>query len=113
MASRDEVLTTLRTQRNRFSHEKIATAFKGWSRVMQYHFTDLDLYLAIPVSDGVPGEIIEGKVDNAQVDYEMASDTFLAIDRKEITGMKAFTHKLVKVKASMPDLMKLQKLDSV
>ena len=113
MANRDEVVTTLRTQRNRFSHEKIAAAFKGWSRVMQYHFPDLDLFLAVPVADGVPGEIIEGKVEDAQVVYEMASDTFLAIDRKEITGMKAFTHKLVKVKASMPDLMKLQKLDSV
>jgi hypothetical protein len=43
----------------------------------------------------------------------MSSDTFLAITRKEITGMKAFTQKLVKVKASMPDLLKLQKLDSL
>ena len=108
-----EVLETLRRQRQRFTHERIAPSFKGWSRLMQYSFPDIGLFLAVPVTDGVPGEIIEGKVDGAQVTYEMNSDTFLAIDRKELTGMKAFTQKRVKVKASMPDLMKLQKLDSV
>ena len=80
---------------------------------MQYRFPDLELSLAIPVTEGVAGEVIEGAVDGAQIQYEMSSDTFLAIARKELTGMKAFTQKLVKVKASMPDLMKLQKLDSV
>jgi hypothetical protein len=113
MDSKTTVLETLSRQRQRFTHEKIASSFKGWSRLMQYSFPDLGLHLAVPVTDGVPGEIIEGKVEGAQVIYEMDSDTFLAIDRKEISGMKAFTQKRVKVKASMPDLMKLQKLDSV
>ncbi len=113
MASREQVIETLKAQRRRFTHEKIAPSLKGWTRVMQYHFPDLDLELALPVTDGVPGEIVEGRVEGAQVSYEMASDTFLAIDRRELSGMKAFTQKLVKVKASMPDLMKLQKLDAV
>jgi putative sterol carrier protein len=56
---------------------------------------------------------VEGKVEGAQVTYEMSSDTFLAIHRKELSGMKAYAQKLVKVKASMPDLLKLQKLDSL
>jgi len=43
----------------------------------------------------------------------MDSDTFLAINRKEITGMKAYQQKKVKVKAKMPILMKLQKLDKL
>ena len=113
MASRQEVLETLKTQGERFRSPKVASAFKGWSRVMQYRFPDLDLSLALPVTEGVAGEVIEGSVEGAQIQYEMSSDTFLAIARKELTGMKAFTQKLVKVKASMPDLMKLQKLDSV
>jgi hypothetical protein len=113
MDTRTEVLETLKRQRQRFTHERIASSFKGWNRVMQYHFPDLELFLAITVTDGVPGEVVEGKLDGAQVIYEMNSDTFMAIDRKEITGMKAFTQKRVKVKASMPDLLKLQKLDSV
>lgn len=113
MASRDQVIETLKAQRRRFTHEKVAPTLKGWTRVMQYTFPDLELHLTLPVTDGVPGEIVVGKVEGAQVFYEMSSDVFLAIDRKELSGMKAFTQKLVKVKASMPDLMKLQKLDSV
>jgi hypothetical protein len=113
MATRQEVLDILKTQGERFRHEKVVSSFKGWSRVMQYHFPDLDLSLALPVTDGVAGDVVEGRVDGAQISYEMSSDTFLAIARRELGGMKAFTQKLVKIKASMPDLMKLQKLDSI
>jgi len=113
MADRSTVLETLREQRGRFTHQKVASSFKGWTRTMQYHFPDLNLFVTLPVTDGVPGEIIEGTAEGAQVNYEMSSDTFLAIHRKEMTGMSAFTRKLVKVKASMPDLLKLQKLDSI
>jgi putative sterol carrier protein len=52
---------------------------------------------------------MEGKAESPAVYYEMNSDTFAAIARKEITGMKAYMQG--KVKASMGDLMKLQKLD--
>ena len=113
MADRGTIFETLSEQRGRFTHLKVASSFKGWTRTMQYHFPDLDLHLIIPVTDGVPGEISEGVAEGAQVSYEMSSDTFLAIHRKEMTGMNAFTRKLVKVKASMPDLLKLQKLDSI
>jgi hypothetical protein len=113
MATRQEVLDTLKTQGDRFRHEKVASSFKGWNRVMQYHFPDLDFSAALPVTNGVAGAVVEGRVEGAQISYEMSSDTFLAIARRELGGMKAFTQKLVRIKASMPDLMKLQKLDSV
>jgi len=113
MASREEVMETLRAQNARFTHDKVAASFKGWNRVMQYVFPDIGLSVSITVRDGVPGQPVEGRVDGPQVLYEMSSDTLLAISRREISGMKAYTQKLVKVKASMTDLLKLQKLDSV
>ncbi len=113
MAERETVMETLKIQRTRFTHEKIAPSFKGWSRTMQYLFPDIKLSVILPVVDGVPGELREGNAENPQVVYEMSSDTFMSIHRREITGMQAFMRKLVKVKASMPDLLKLQKLDSV
>ena len=113
MASRETVMETLQAQNSRFSHPRVASSFKGWCRTMQYVFPDIDLAVTIAVRDGIPGQPVEGRADGAEVLYEMSSDTFLAITRKEITGMKAFTQKLVKVKASMPDLLKLQKLDSI
>jgi hypothetical protein len=106
-------METLLAQNSRFTHPKVASSFKGWNRTMQYVFADIDLAVTIPVRDGVPGQPVEGSAVGAEVIYEMSSETFLAISRKEISGMKAFTQKLVKVKASMPDLLKLQKLDSI
>ena len=79
---------------------------------MRYVFPDIGLTATITVTDGVPSEPAEGASDGAQVSYEMSSDTFLAIARKELTGMQAYTRILVKVKATMGDLLKLQKLDS-
>jgi putative sterol carrier protein len=113
MARREEVLQTLGTQTARFMDARVAASFKGWTRTMQYVFPDLDLQMIVEVKDGVPGQPAEGRAAAAQVVYEMSSDTFLAIARKELGGMKAFTQKLVKVKASMPDLLKLQKLDAI
>ena len=94
-------------------HEKVAASFKGWTRVMRYDFPDIGVSATIEVKDGVPATPVEGAAGAAQVSYEMSSDTFLAIARKEITGMQAYSRKLVKVKASMGDLIKLQKLDAV
>jgi hypothetical protein len=113
MATRDEVLQALGEQRKRFLNEKVVKVFQNWTRTMQYHFPDIDAYFFVTVENGQPGQIQEGETGKAEIRYEMSTDTFLAIARKEISGMKAYTQKLVKVKASMPDLMKLQKLDSV
>jgi hypothetical protein len=113
MAGRELVMETLKGQNARFAHPKVASSFKGWNRTIQYVFPDIGLAVTIPVRDGVPADPVEGKAEAPEVVYEMSSDTFLAITRREITGMKAFTQKLVKVKASMPDLLKLQKLDSL
>jgi putative sterol carrier protein len=113
MASREEVLATLGSQTARFTDPRVASSFKGWTRTMQYVFPDIGLSMMVEVKDGIPGQPTEGTASAAQVTYEMSSDTFLAIARKELGGMKAFTQKLVKVKASMPDLLKLQRLDAV
>lgn len=113
MADRGVVMETLRAQNARFGDPKAAASFKGWSRLMRYVFPDIGLSATIRVNDGVPADPEEGGTAEAQVVYEMSSETFLAIARKELTGMQAYTRKLVKVKASMGDLVKLQKLDTL
>ncbi len=113
MADREQVLETLRAQNARFAHPKVAASFKGWNRLMRYDFPDIGLSMSITVLDGVPGAPVEGGDGSAQVVYEMSSDTFLAIARHELTGMQAYARRLVKVKASMADLLKLQKLDAL
>jgi putative sterol carrier protein len=111
MLGREELRQLLELQMQRFYEEKALKAFQGWTKTMQYYFTDIEEFWYIRVVNGKPGEPAEGKVEKPEVLYEMSTDTFAAIARREITGMKAYMQGKVRVKASIGDLMKLQKLD--
>ncbi len=99
--------------RLKFVHPKVKSAFSKWNKTVQYYFTDTYEYWSFSLSGGEPGPLRNTQVDNPDIFYEMSTETFLAIDRKELSGMKAYSQKLVKVKAKMPDLLKLQKLDKI
>ena len=100
--------------RLKFYDPRVVKDYKGWSgKVMQYHFTDSDQYYHIRFQDGLAQPAVEGKPEKADVFYEMSSAVFRALSRKEISGLKAFAQGKVKVRAAMPDLLKLQKLDSL
>ncbi|WP_457557865.1 SCP2 sterol-binding domain-containing protein [Candidatus Harpocratesius sp.] len=106
-------LEILDRNRLKFIDPKVKKAFNTWNKVVQYYFTDTGEYWHFKLEKGIPGPLIQSKIEKPDILYEMSKDTFLAIDKKEISGMKAYSQKLVKVKAKMPDLLKLQKLDKV
>jgi len=100
--------------RQKIMDPRVVKDYKGWSgKVMQYHFTDTGRPYHIRFQDGLPQPAVLGKPEKADVFYEMSSATFLAMSRKELSGLKAYAQGKVKVRASMPDLLKLQKLDSL
>ena len=45
--------------------------------------------------------------------YSMSTETFLSLNRGEITGFKAYQQKKLKIKATMAETLKLQKLDKL
>ena len=111
MANKEEIIDALKSWVEKTSDEKYARLLSGWNKEMQYHFTDTDEYFYIKFTDGKPEGPFEGQVEDPEISYKMSSDTFLSISRKEISGVKAFMTGKVKVKASMQDKLKLQKLD--
>jgi putative sterol carrier protein len=111
MTTKEEIVNTLKGWVQKISDEKYAWLLSGWNKLMQDHFTDTDEFYYIKFTDGKPEGPIEGAVDYPEIPYKISGDTFLAISRKEISGVKAFMTGKVKVKASMQDKLKLQKLD--
>ena len=104
----------LESFRSKILDPRVVKDYRNWSgRVMQYHFTDTGQYYHIRFQDGLPQPAVRGKPEKADVSYEMSSAIFLAMSRKEISGLKAYALGKVKVRAPMPDLLKLQKLDSL
>jgi len=89
--------------RSKILDPRVVKDYKAWSnRVMQYHFTDTGEHYHIRFQDGLPQPAVKGKVEKADVYYEMSSAVFLALTRKEISGLKAYAQGKVKVKASVP-----------
>jgi putative sterol carrier protein len=113
MVDRDELMKILDDQRKKYSHKDVVRHFKGWNKSLQYYFTDLDEYYVIELVDGNPKPIIKEKLENPDIMYSMSTETFLALNKGEISGLKAYQQGKLKIKATMPEIMKLQKLDKI
>lgn len=113
MVEKQMLLQVLEEQSLRFADPRVSKEFSRWNKTMQYHFTDRDEYYVIRFVEGRVQQPLREQVPKPDIQYEMDSDTFLAITRKEITGLKAYQQKRVKLKASMPDMLKLQKIDKL
>ncbi|MBD3191139.1 MAG: 4Fe-4S dicluster domain-containing protein [Candidatus Heimdallarchaeota archaeon] len=109
-STRSEVLEVLEETRQKFLNEEINKAFRKWNKTMLYYFTDLDEYWYFEIKNGKPQPLKEGKVENPDIFYTLSGRVFIGLMRGEIDGFKAFRKKLVKVKAPIRVLIKLQKL---
>jgi hypothetical protein len=106
----EECARILEAERLRFTEEGNARHFSGWNKTMQYAFTDSGEHFHFAFADGKPGPLVRGKAEKPEIEYRMDTDTFAAITSKNLDSMKAFQRGLVKIKASVPDMLKLQKL---
>lgn len=113
MAEMDEVMEILEAQKAKYTNQKVAKFFKTWSKKLQYHFTDIDEYYVIELVKGEPKPIVKEKLENPDIMYSMSTDTFIEMNTGKLSGFKAYQRKLLKIKATMPEIMKLQKLDKL
>ena len=111
MADISEVMKVLAEQKEKYTNAKVAKHFKGWNKTLQYYFTDINEYFVIELIDGEPQPVKKMKLENPDIMYTMDTDTFLKLNRGEISGFKAYQQKKLKIKATMAEIMKLQKLD--
>ncbi|NPE09375.1 MAG: hypothetical protein GNW80_13900 [Asgard group archaeon] len=111
MVTDEEIIKEINVLKKRITDEKLARHFKNWNKIMQYYFPDVDAYFHIKLVNGVPGDVIKGKVEKPEISYKMTTEDFFALNRGEISGLKLYNQKRLKIKASMPDILKLQKLN--
>ncbi|NPE09950.1 MAG: 4Fe-4S binding protein, partial [Asgard group archaeon] len=105
-----EVLEVLRETQSKFTQEDNLKTFKNWNKAVLYYFTDLEEYWHFNIKDGIPDTLKEGKIENPDIFYTLSGTVFIGMMRGEIDGFKAFRKKWVKIKASVKDMIKLQKL---
>ncbi|MHA1628653.1 MAG: SCP2 sterol-binding domain-containing protein [Candidatus Heimdallarchaeota archaeon] len=110
MVTDEEIVSEMDKFRAKMTDEKYARHFKNWNKTMQYFFNDTGDYWHIVVTNGQPGKPAKGKVDKPDINYEMSTTDFLDLMQGRISGLKLYNQKRLKIKASMPDILKLQKL---
>ena len=111
LATREEVVAGLEKVKAKFSEEKIQREFKNFSKSLDYVFQDIGTSFSILIQNGVPGDFQEKKAEKPDIQMIfMDSQTFLEIMDGKMSGMKAYISGKVKVKGSVNDLIKLQKL---
>ncbi|MFW9771934.1 MAG: SCP2 sterol-binding domain-containing protein [Candidatus Heimdallarchaeota archaeon] len=113
MVNRDELMKILDDQLKKYTHKDVARHFKDWNKTLQYYFTDIEEYYVIELVNGNPKPVVKEKLENPDIMYSMSSDTFMALNKGEITGFKAYQQGKLKIKATMAEIMKLQKLDKL
>jgi putative sterol carrier protein len=110
--SRDNLLTVLRANVDKLKDEKMRAVFGDWTKTVQYVITDLGEQWAIRITGG-EAELVEGKVDAPDLEYQMNSETFLKLNSGELSGMVAYASGAVKAKGSVRDMMKWRKLSDI
>ncbi|MFX1324768.1 MAG: SCP2 sterol-binding domain-containing protein [Promethearchaeota archaeon] len=113
MVDKEVLLKILDEQTNKYTHEKVAKSFKNWNKSFQYYFTDINEYYNFKLINGEPTPIVKGKIERPDIEYTMSTESFMALSRKEISGLKLYQQKKIRIKASMPEIIKLQKLDKI
>lgn len=112
MVDRDAFMAGLERARQKMLGENGEPVVTDWSRLLLYHFTDIDEYWTMEIVDGVPGEPVQqpDEVDEADIRVTMPAQTLLDLMDGTLSKAKALTSGKVKVKASMADMGKLRLL---
>lgn len=109
MVEQAELLAAFEKIHARMINEAGEPVLPGWTRQIQFYFPDLEQYWLLRVDGGIPQGVERlDEEQDAEVRISMSSDTFVKLMNRTLSGFVAMTRGLVKVKASMADMRKMQ-----
>ncbi|MDH7517150.1 MAG: SCP2 sterol-binding domain-containing protein [Candidatus Thermoplasmatota archaeon] len=110
MATKEEVLKGLNKVKSRLDDPGTKEKFKDFTKKMQFTFTDLNTNYVMDIVNGEAKSLKEETVEKPDIMVTIKSDIFLAILDKKINPVTSYMTGKIKVKGSMGDLLKLQKI---
>lgn len=113
--SHQEIIEILEKDAKKYIDKKIAHNFSGWTKKMQYHFTDINTYYKIEFINGIPQQPqkLDKPLKNPEIAYEMDTRIIKAMSNGKLTGEQAYLKRLLRLKAPFTDMMKLQALNKL
>jgi len=108
LASEEEVKKGLEKLKARFEDHEVKNAFKGFNKIVQFVFPDINFSYVLKINDG---KVTEGKeciFKKPDIVLSLTSDTFLSIQNKEIRGKDALAQGKIKITGIVSDLLLLE-----
>jgi aldehyde:ferredoxin oxidoreductase len=105
----------LETERAKFGLEAVRRNFRGWNKLMQYHFPDIGEHWVLRFVDGevLPPERLAEPLPHPDIQYELDTWTLRAMSARELSGEKAYLTRRLRIRAAFGDLLKLQSLNKL
>jgi putative sterol carrier protein len=105
-----DVKPYLQTMVDRFANPGVQASLKGFTKTLQFRFTDTNESWVIRAVDGKEATLTQEALDKPDLAVITTTDILAGIMDKKINGTSAFMQRKIQVKGPMEDLMKLQKL---
>jgi putative sterol carrier protein len=110
MITKEEVYQSLDEIMKKFDDPEVKEKFRGFKRDIQFKFPDIGANYVLRISENASAALVEEEVGRPDITIETDSETFLDIRRRKMSGVQAYMSGRLKVRGSMPDLLKLQRL---
>jgi putative sterol carrier protein len=94
----------------RFTDPGVQATLKGFTKTLQFKFTDTNESWLIRATDGTSATLAQEAVEKPDILVTLTTDILSGIMDKKINGTTAYMQRKIQVKGAMEDLMKLQKL---
>jgi len=95
---------------DRFANPGVQASLKGFTRTLQFKFTDTNEVWLIRATDGKEATLNLESVEKPDIAVSTTTDVLIGVMDKKINGTTAFMQRKIVVKGAMEDLMKLQKV---
>lgn len=105
-----DALPLLDRIKGRFTEPSIQESFKGFTKKIMFDFADTKEQYILSVVDGKEASLEKSTAQTADVVVTISTDTLAGIMNRTTNPVTAYVMRKIKVKGSMEDLMKLQKI---
>ena len=95
---------------DRFANPSIQASLKGFTKTLQFKFTDTNESWLLRTVDGKEAALTQEAVEKPDILVTMTTDILAGIMDKKVNATTAYMQRKIQVKGAMEDLMKLQKI---
>jgi putative sterol carrier protein len=105
-----EIKPYLQKMVDRFADPKVQAGLKGFTKSLQFKFTDTNEMWLIRCVDGKEATLTQEALEKPDILVTSTTDIMAGIMDKKVNGATAYMQRKIQTKGAMEDMMKLQKI---